>query len=308
MSMIGLLQRARLGINGRGSARCNIHITSHTLSHSNPLGLPNFKPVDTRLPVKHTLPGVKDIILVSSCKGGVGKSTVSTNLAVALRNLDLNVGLLDADIFGPSIPKLMNLHGEPRLSDRGKLIPLQNYGIQTMSMGYLIPNEDSPIVWRGLMLQKALQQLIFDVDWNHLDVLVVDLPPGTGDIQITIGQMLKVSGAVIVSTSQDLALTDVKKGISMFNKVQIPIYGLVENMSVFVCPNCQHEERLFGDRGVLKEAKRLNIDYLGSIPLNPRICTSSDEGFPVAVDPNESLAKPYYEIAKSLIGKIKERA
>ncbi|VEU24002.1 DEKNAAC105153 [Brettanomyces naardenensis] len=269
-------------------------------SHSNPLGLPNFKPANTNLGVKRSLSRVKHILLVSSCKGGVGKSTVSTNLAIALRNLGLSVGLLDADIFGPSIPKLMNLHGEPRISQQGKLIPLQNYGVQTMSMGYLIPNEDSPIVWRGLMLQKALQQLLFDVEWNDLDVLVIDLPPGTGDVQITIGQMLKVSGAIIVSTSQDLALIDVKKGISMFEKVKIPIYGLVENMSVFVCPNCHHEEHLFGKDGVLKEAERLGIDYLGSIPLNREICSKSDEGFPIALSGKDGLGRYYYEIAEGV--------
>lgn len=278
-----------------------LHSFSPSLSHSNPLGLPHSKPINTRFPVKHTLPGVKNVVLVSSCKGGVGKSTVSANLAVSLRNMDLSVGLLDADIFGPSIPKLMNLHGQPRLTEEGKLIPLQNYGIQTMSMGYMIPNEDSPVVWRGLMLQKVLQQLLFDVAWQDLDVLVVDLPPGTGDVQITIGQILKVTGAIIVSTSQDLALIDVKKGISMFQKVHIPILGLVENMSVFVCPNCHHKEHLFGENGVLKESKRLDIDYLGSIPLSRQICSKSDKGFPVALDKTSELAKPYYTIADKLV-------
>ncbi len=246
------------------------------------------------------LPNVKKILLVSSCKGGVGKSTVSTNLAVALRNSGLNIGLLDADIFGPSIPKLMNLKGEPRLTDEGKLIPMKNYGIQTMSMGYLIPNEDSPIVWRGLILQKALQQLLFDVQWDNLDVLVIDLPPGTGDVQLTLSQLLKVDGAIIVTTSQDLALLDVKKGIAMFNKVNIPIYGLIENMSVFICPNCHHEEHLFGDGGALKEAEKLGITHLASIPLNRQICSRSDEGYPIAVDKKSALAKPYYKAAVAM--------
>lgn len=234
----------------------------------------------------------------------MGKSTVSTNLAIALRNSKLNVGLLDADIFGPSIPKLMNLKGEPRLSDTGKLIPMKNYGVQTMSMGYLIPNEDSPIVWRGLILQKALQQLIFDVQWENLDVLVIDLPPGTGDVQLTLSQLLKIDGAVIVSTSQDLALIDVKKGISMFNKVNIPIFGLIENMSVFICPNCNHEEHLFGEGGALKEAEKLGIEHIASIPLNRQICNRSDEGYPIAIDKESPLAQPYYKAAKTLIGKL----
>lgn len=250
--------------------------------------------------MKHSLPNVRKILLVSSGKGGVGKSTVSTNLAIALRNSDLNVGLLDADIFGPSIPKLMNLKGEPRISDTGKLIPMRNYGIQTMSMGYLIPNENSPIVWRGLILQKALQQLLFDVQWDNLDVLVIDLPPGTGDVQLTLSQLLKVDGAVIVSTSQDLALLDVKKGISMFLKVDIPILGLVENMSVFICPNCNHQEHLFGKEGALLEAEKLDITHLTSVPLNREICKRSDEGFPIALDKGSKMAAPYYEMAKKL--------
>lgn len=254
--------------------------------------------------MKHTLPNVSKILLVSSCKGGVGKSTVSTNLAIALRNSNLNVGLLDADIFGPSIPKLMNLKGEPRLTNEGKLIPLKNYGVQTMSMGYLIPSEDSPIVWRGLMLQKALQQLLFDVQWDKLDVLVIDLPPGTGDVQLTLSQLLKVDGAVIVSTSQDLALIDVKKGISMFNKVKIPIFGLIENMSVFICPNCNHEEHLFGDGGVLKEAEKLGIKHIASIPLNKQICNRSDEGYPISIDKDSPLAKPYYKAASIVKKKL----
>ena len=283
-----------------------MHGSARNLSHSNPLGLPHLKPPNTKLPTKHTLPGVKNVILVSSCKGGVGKSTVSANLAVALRGIDMKVGLLDADIFGPSIPKLMNLHGEPRLTDEGKLIPLQNYGVQTMSMGFLIPHEDSPIVWRGLMLQKVLQQLLFDVAWNDLDVLVIDLPPGTGDVQITIGQLLKVRGAIIVSTSQDLALIDVKKGISMFHKVNIPIVGLVENMSVFICPNCNHKEHLFGDHGVLKESERLGINYLGSIPLNRQICADSDMGLPIALKRDSTLAQPYYKIAEMVKQEISD--
>lgn len=281
-----------------------VHGSARNLSHSNPLGLPHFKAPNTKFPVKHTLAGVRNVILVSSCKGGVGKSTVSANLAVALRGMDIKVGLLDADIFGPSIPKLMNLRGEPRLTGNGKLVPLQNYGVQTMSMGYLIPHEDSPVVWRGLMLQKVLQQLLFDVAWNDLDVLVIDLPPGTGDVQITIGQLIKVAGAVIVSTSQDLALLDVKKGISMLKKVKIPILGLVENMSVFVCPNCNHKEHLFGENGVLRESEKLGVAYLGSIPLNREICTDSDTGLPVALKRDSPLAQPYYSIAEMVKQKI----
>ncbi|GME89988.1 unnamed protein product [Ambrosiozyma monospora] len=265
--------------------------------HENPLGLPRINRQNTKLPVKHVLPNVKKVVLVSSGKGGVGKSTVAANLAIALRNSNLNVGVLDADIFGPSIPKLFNLKGEPRLSYDGKLLPMINYGIQTMSMGYLLPTEDNPVVWRGAMVQKATQQLLFDVAWSNLDLLIVDMPPGTGDVQLTMSQVLKIDGAVIVSTSQDLALLDVKKGIAMFQKVNVPIIGLVENMSVFVCPNCNHEEHLFGQDGVLNQSDRLGIEFLGSIPLNRQICNSSDEGFPVALDKDSKLGSLYGAIA-----------
>lgn len=197
----------------------------------------------------------------------------------------------------------MNLKGEPRLTDTGKLIPLKNYGVQTMSMGYLIPGEDSPIVWRGLILQKALQQLIFDIAWDKLDILVIDLPPGTGDVQLTLSQLLKIDGAVIVSTSQDLALLDVKKGISMFKKVKIPIIGLIENMSVFLCPNCGHEEHLFGKGGALKEAEKIGIDHLASIPLSRDICERSDEGVPVALE-ETTLSSPYYQAADLIERKL----
>ncbi|AOA61762.1 GQ67_01581T0 [Komagataella phaffii] len=174
------------------------------------------------LPIRQKIPNVEKVILVSSGKGGVGKSTVSTNLALSLRNLGLKTGLLDADLFGPSIPKLMNLAGEPRITETGKLIPLVNYGIQTMSMGYLI-SEENAVVWRGLMVMKALQQLLFEVQWEDLDILVIDMPPGTGDTQLTISQQVKVDGSVIVSTPQDIALLDAVKGITMFNKVNIPV-------------------------------------------------------------------------------------
>ncbi|GME71152.1 unnamed protein product [[Candida] boidinii] len=281
--------------------------------HENPLGLPRddktrqFIPrMSKGLPVKQRIPNVRKILLVSSGKGGVGKSTVAVNVAVGLRDQGLSVGILDADIFGPSVPKLMNLSGSPRLShDKQHLLPLVNYGIQTMSMGYLIPKESSAIVWRGLMVMKAMQQLLFEVDWQGpLDVLVIDMPPGTGDVQLTLSQQCVIDGAVIVSTSQDVALIDAQKGITMFEKVKIPILGLVENMSYFVCPNCNHEEHIFGENGVIEEAKNRNLEILGSVPLNKEICLQSDKGLPITIsDPESKLSQPYFEISK----KVKEK-
>ncbi|KAI0464217.1 hypothetical protein LJB42_001822 [Komagataella kurtzmanii] len=254
------------------------------------------------LPIRQKIPNVEKVILVSSGKGGVGKSTVSTNLALSLRNLGLKTGLLDADLFGPSIPKLMNLAGEPRITETGKLIPLVNYGIQTMSMGYLI-SEENAVVWRGLMVMKALQQLLFEVQWEDLDILVIDMPPGTGDTQLTISQQVKVDGSVIVSTPQDIALLDAVKGITMFNKVNIPILGLVQNMSFFLCPNCNHESHVFGTDGVLREASKHNLEVLGSIPLNEKICTQSDIGKPVAIS-DPQLAPYYASIAEKVRAKL----
>ncbi|ODV86513.1 hypothetical protein CANARDRAFT_6978 [[Candida] arabinofermentans NRRL YB-2248] len=289
-----------------GTARRGFHCMSNRLSHSNPLGLPQNNKRNSNLNVKRSLNEVKKILLVSSGKGGVGKSTVSVNLTIALKKLGLKVGLLDTDIYGPSIPKLMNLKGEPRLSNDGKLIPLVNYGIQTMSMGYLLPFENSPVVWRGLMIQKAIQQLVFDVVWNDLDLLVIDMPPGTGDVQLTLSQLLKIDGSIIVSTSQDLALIDVLKGMKMFEKVNIPIIGLVENMSYFICSNCNHKEHLFGmGDGVLKEAEKLNLKLLGSIPLNKEICINSDLGKPIALNRQDPLSEPYYKIAIETIKALK---
>lgn len=279
--------------------------SSALLFHENPLGLPRFNDqkgpqmpkVAGKLPIKQRIPNIKSIFLVASGKGGVGKSTVSVNLAAALLQLGRKVGILDADIFGPSIPKLLNMKGEPRISDSGKLLPLSNYGIETMSMGYLVPPENA-VVWRGLMVMKGLQQLLFEVEWSNLDYLVIDMPPGTGDTQLTIGQLLKVDGAVIVTTPQDIALIDAVKGISMFNKVRIPILGLVQNMSYYLCPNCNHESHIFGTDGAYKEAKKNKVEVLGSVPLNEEICLQSDEGKPLVISqPDSKLAQIYKDIA-----------
>ncbi|KAK9495357.1 P-loop containing nucleoside triphosphate hydrolase protein [Lipomyces doorenjongii] len=258
------------------------------------------------LPKKIKLRGVEKVVAVSSAKGGVGKSTVAVNLALSLAMQQKRVGILDTDIFGPSIPKLLNLSGgEPNVTESNKLLPLSNYGVKAMSIGFLLPNAESPVVWRGLMVMKALQQLLHDVEWDGLDVLVLDLPPGTGDVQLTITQQIVVDGAVIVSTPQDIALIDAVKGINMFKKVDVPVLGMVQNMSVFVCPNCNHETHIFGSDGVQREAERLGTEVLGSIPLHPRICTLSDAGMPVVVaEPDTANATAYKTIADKVLHKL----
>lgn len=254
------------------------------------------------LPVRRKIANVNRILLVSSAKGGVGKSTVAVNVALALRQHGRTAGLLDADIFGPSVPKLLNLQMEPRLAALGHLLPLTNYGLPAMSMGNLVL-PDLAVVWRGLMVMKALQQLLFEVDWPQLDYLVIDMPPGTGDTQLTISQQLKVDGAVVVSTPQDIALIDAVKGIAMFRKVDIPVLGLVQNMSYFVCPKCHHPLHVFGHDGAVRKARDLSLDVLGLVPLDPAICEHSDSGKPVVVaDP--TLAKPYLSIAQKIIEKV----
>lgn len=256
------------------------------------------------LPVKQRIPNVKRTILVASGKGGVGKSTVSVNTALALQKLGKSTGILDVDIFGPSIPKLLHLDGEPRLTQNGKLLPMTNYGLPSMSMGYLVPPENA-VVWRGLMVMKALQQLMFEVEWPQLDYLVIDMPPGTGDTQLSVTQQLKVDGAVIVSTPQDIALIDAVKGLAMFNKVNTPVLGLVQNMSYFLCPNCKHESHVFGTDGAAKEAAKRGLDVLASIPLNEVICSQSDAGKPVVVlHPNDPILEPYINVARGIIQKL----
>jgi ATP-binding protein involved in chromosome partitioning len=225
-----------------------------------------------------------------------------------MSQLGKRVGILDADVFGPSLPTLMNLSGEPRLNSEGKLIPLVNYGVETMSMGYLVKPE-APIVWRGLMVMKAMQQLLFDVSWDNLDVLVVDMPPGTGDTQLSIGQQVKVDGAVVVSTPQDVALIDAIKGIAMFEKMKVPLLGLVQNMSYFVCPNCNHESHIFGPiDGAIKVAEERGLQTLGSIPLDKEICRQSDKGKPIVLNKDQSeIAKPYFELAERVLFLIEDR-
>jgi ATP-binding protein involved in chromosome partitioning len=234
------------------------------------------------------LPGVKHIIAVASGKGGVGKSTVACNLAVGLAKLGLAVGVLDADLFGPSMPKLFGLHSKPGLAPDGKrLIPLESVGVKVMSIGFLI-DEGTPVVWRGPMVISALNQLLREVVWGELDMLVVDMPPGTGDTQLTMAQNVPLAGAVIVSTPQDLALIDARRGIAMFNQVKVPLLGVVENMSYFVCPHCGGRTDIFSHGGARKEAEKLGVPFLGEVPLDVAIRTNSDEGRPVIASMPES--------------------
>jgi ATP-binding protein involved in chromosome partitioning len=246
------------------------------------------------------LPGVRHIVAVASGKGGVGKSTTACNLALALSAQGLKVGLLDADIYGPSVPKLFGLSGKPRVIEERLLAPMEGYGIKVMSIGFLIEAETA-MIWRGPMVQSAITQMLREVAWGDLDILVVDMPPGTGDAQLTMAQATPLSGAVIVSTPQDLALIDARRGVTMFRKVSVPILGVIENMATFVCPNCGHASHIFGHGGARDEAARLDVPFLGEIPLNMTIRESSDAGRPVvAVDPDGPQARVYRDIAAKL--------
>lgn len=242
---------------------------------------------------------MRRVVLVSSAKGGVGKSTVSTNLALSLHQLGHNVGLLDIDIFGPSIPKMLGLEsfGEPKLnSDGTKLLPLVGHGVKSMSMGYLVPPGKS-VSWRGLLVQKALQQLLFEVEWGPTDYLVVDMPPGTGDVQLTVGQQLHVDGAVLVSTPQQVALIDAERGHDLFKRLEIPVLGLVENMAYFECPCCQERTRIFGPSSDILAANGESLEKLAEIPLEPAIASDSDSG-------NFVPRSFYLELAKKVVKKL----
>ncbi len=242
---------------------------------------------------KEYLPQIKNIIAVASGKGGVGKSTVATNLAVSFAKLGYKTGLLDADIYGPSIPTMMGKTDKPVMNEKEKIVPAQAHGVTFMSIGFMIDIE-SPLIWRGPMVQSALTQLVRDVDWGDLDVLILDMPPGTGDIQLTAAQKIPLSGAVIVSTPQDIALIDARKAINMFKKVDVKILGIVENMGLYHCPNCGHESHIFGEHGVEKTAKDFSIPFLGSIPLDIKVRENGDAGTPIA-SLNEKEIAPIFE-------------
>jgi len=254
-------------------------------------------------------PGVKAIVAVASGKGGVGKSTVAANLALALKANGLSVGVLDADIYGPSMPRMLGIHGRPTASPDGKILkPLENYGVKCMSVGFLVP-EDTPMIWRGPMVMSAIQQMLRDVAWGELDIMIVDMPPGTGDAQLTLAQQVALAGAVIVSTPQDIALIDARRGLAMFNKVDVPVLGIIENMSYFLCPHCGERSDIFSHGGARREAERLGTEFLGEVPLDIAIRETSDDGRPITVsDPASPYAQTFRDIAARVWAKVSGEA
>ncbi|MHB0999957.1 MAG: iron-sulfur cluster carrier protein ApbC [Armatimonadota bacterium] len=260
-------------------------------------------PQKSRLPEKRQVPGVKNIIAVASGKGGVGKSTVAVNLAAALAQMCAKTALLDADIYGPSIPIMMGTTERP-LSDGKMLKPIERFGVKMMSIGFLVP-QDSAVIWRGPMVMKAIEQLLYDVYWEDVDYLIIDLPPGTGDAQLTMAQLVPVTGAVIVTTPQDVALADAVKGINMFNEVKIPILGIVENMSYFVCPHCSERTELFAHGGGSRTADRMDVPFLGEIPLDVEIREAGDAGTPIVVAKPDSLqAEAFRSLAEKVAARV----
>ncbi len=274
-----------------GVAAADVRVDWKITAHSVQKGL---------TPIKN----VKNVIAVASGKGGVGKSTTSANLALALQAEGATVGVLDADIYGPSQPRMLGASGRPETKDGKTIEPMESLGLQSMSIGYLI-EEDTAMIWRGPMVTQALEQLLNDTNWKELDYLVIDLPPGTGDTQLTLAQKVPVSGAIIVTTPQDIALLDARKGLKMFEKVEIPVLGVVENMSTHICSNCGHEEHIFGKDGGAEMAKEYGIDLLGCLPLDIRIREETDGGVPtVAAEPDSNIAMLYREIARKTAAKL----
>jgi ATP-binding protein involved in chromosome partitioning len=271
---------------------------------ANPAGPNTAEPHGRVQQTKPAVPGVRAIVAVASGKGGVGKSTTAVNLALALKSLGLSVGLLDADIYGPSQPRMMGIKGRPSSPDGKRLLPLENYGIRVMSMGFMVP-EETPMIWRGPMVMSAINQMLRDVEWGELDILVVDLPPGTGDAQLTMAQQVPLAGAVIVSTPQDIALLDARKGLNMFRKVDVPVLGIIENMSYFLCPHCGERSDIFSHGGARREAEKLGVDFLGEVPLDMAIRETSDGGHPIVVSaPQSAHAKTYRAIAEQVWKKV----
>jgi ATP-binding protein involved in chromosome partitioning len=278
-----------------GAGRVTVDITQKVTSHAVQRGV-------------KLIPAVKNIIAVASGKGGVGKSTTAVNLALALASEGATVGVLDADIYGPSQPMMLGIAGRPESTDGKTLEPLEAFGLQAMSIGFLI-DPDTPMVWRGPMVTQALEQLLKDTNWRDLDYLIVDMPPGTGDIQLTLSQKVPVTGAVIVTTPQDIALLDARKGLKMFEKVGVPIVGIVENMSIHVCSNCGHAEHIFGEGGAKKMCAEYNVPFLGGLPLDIRIREQTDAGRPTVVaDPDGKVAEIYRGIARRVAIFVAQKA
>jgi len=273
-----------------------------------PVGQSAPRPAHPADKVQPGIPGVDAVIAVASGKGGVGKSTTAVNLALGLRDLGLKVGMLDADIYGPSLPKLLAIREKPQTVGGTRLKPIERYGLTVMSIGFLI-DEETPMIWRGPMVMSAITQMLREVVWGTLDVMVVDMPPGTGDAQLTMAQQVPLKGAVIVSTPQDLALIDARRGVAMFKRVNVPVLGVVENMSYFLCPSCGTRSDIFGHGGAQKEAERLGVPFLGEVPLHMTIREKSDSGRPVvATEPDGPHARIYREIAAKVRDQIKGSA
>ena len=264
---------------------------------------PHGAPAGSPMERQAEIPGIAAVIAVASGKGGVGKSTTAINLALALRDLGLKVGLLDADIYGPSVPRLTGLHEKPKLTDDKKMIPLSRFGLSIMSIGFLI-EEERAMIWRGPMVMQAITQMLRDVAWGTLDVLVVDMPPGTGDAQLTLAQNVPLKGAVIVSTPQDLSLIDARRGLAMFRQVNVPVLGIIENMSYFQCPHCGTRSDIFGHGGARQEAARLGVPFLGEVPLHMDIRATSDAGTPVVVSAPEG---PHAAIYRAIAGQVRDQ-
>src|SRR6476646_1664454 len=296
----GVLERVRQQVAERlaklpGVAHASVNVYSKVVAHSVQRGV-------------KLVPGIKNIIAVASGKGGVGKSTTAVNLALALAAEGATVGMLDAVIYGPSQPIMLGITGRPASRDGKTMEPMEGHGIQAMSVGFLIES-DTPMVWRGPMVTQALEQLLSETKWRDLDYLVVDLPPGTGDIQLTLAQKVPVTGAVMVTTPQDIALIDARKGLKMFEKVGIPIIGIVENMAIHVCSNCGHAEHIFGEGGAAKMCAEYNVPFLGSLPLAIRIREQADSGRPTVVaDPDGPVAQAYRAIARKVAISVAKRA
>jgi ATP-binding protein involved in chromosome partitioning len=262
-------------------------------------------PVGGQMPTPNVLEGVKYRIAVASGKGGVGKSTVSTNLALALRSLGFTVGLLDADIYGPSQQMMLGIEGRPQIDENDeKIVPMERHGVKTMSLG-LITDADTPVIWRGPMVMKALDQFLTDVKWGTLDFMIIDLPPGTGDAQLTLTQKAGLTGAVVVTTPQDVALIDARKGLAMFRKVNVPVLGIVENMSYYLCRHCGEREEIFGHGGGKKTAAMLGVPFLGEVPLDAKVVVGGDTGEPiVASDPSAPAALAFMELARQVVQQV----
>ena len=291
-ALVALTAERSLGAAARGPQPAHVAAQPQRAAH----------PADK---VQPGIPGVDAVIAVASGKGGVGKSTTAVNLALGLRDLGLKVGMLDADIYGPSLPKLLAIKEKPETIGGTRLKPIQRYGLTVMSIGFLI-DEETPMIWRGPMVMSAITQMLREVEWGKLDIMVVDMPPGTGDAQLTMAQQVPLKGAVIVSTPQDLALIDARRGVSMFKRVNVPVLGVVENMSYFLCPSCGTRSDIFAHGGARHEAERLGVPFLGEVPLHMTIREKSDAGLPVvATVPDSEHARIYRDIASKVLAQLK---